>query len=61
MVTPLTWPSTTDKGDRVLPHGDHATSEDTVLPIHRDNGSILDQEVETDCLLLSLRVLANRK
>ena len=30
-------------------------------PIHRDNGSILDQEVETDCLLLSLRVLANRK
>ena len=50
-----------DKGDGVSPHGDHAVSEDTVLPIHRDNGSILDQEVEADCLLLSLCGLANRK
>ena len=43
------------------PHGDHAISEDTVLRIHRDNGSILDQGVKLIACFSACGCSANRK
>ena len=50
-----------DKGDHVTPHGNHAVSEDTVLRIHRDNGSILDQGVKLIACFSACGCSADRK